>query len=426
MSQTESKLDLKSYFEDENEYKLYTIKSYDDLEISYNSQIIYFYNYIQMYECQLYKIQKGTKLYKYIMLELLFKKLFNGFEIETYNGELDEKTNKYSIIDESFFSKLYKTKNKDLNSCISQLIIFKNNSNIIEKCKKMKKIYVISKVAIKMFDICTIMTCDDDTESSFIIKNHNLNISVVYLQFGSEQIKIYSDNRSISYLLKPIINYDNLDNHISEISKIIKIMIGDLILEYSLSRSEPYFIERLYRIDNVDENFIKLLERKNNNNHGIYKYCYNDMVKILGYDTNNSEHNKYLTLIINDLEQNIDYKMTKSMDSMFLITRIGFYKICKKSSKPKAKIFLEYFDYLYEQAIDYLKYIKLTNIIKNKDETINNLNKKNNKLKISYQKLKQNLKIISSLFLSGTNTNINTNINITPYINIPILNFNSS
>jgi hypothetical protein len=118
--------------------------------------------------------------------------------------------------------------------------------------------------------------------------------------------------------------------------------------------------------------------------------------------------------------------MTKNMDSMFLITRIGFYKICKKSSKPKAKIFLEYFDYLYEQAIDYLKYIKLTNIIKDKDETINDLNKKNNKLKISYQKLKQNLKIISSLFLSGTNTNINTNINITPYINIPILNFNSS
>jgi hypothetical protein len=399
---------------DENEYKLYMIKSYDDLEISYNSQIIYFYNYIQMYECQLYKIQKGNKLYKYVMLKLSFQKLFNSFEIETYNGDLDEKSNKYSIIDESFFNNLYETKNKGLNSCITQLIIFKNNSNIIEKCKKMKKIYVISKVAIKMFDICTIMS-DDNTDSSFIAKIRNLNILDMYLEFGSEQIKIYSDNRSISYLLRPILNYDNLDNHINEIYKIIKIMIGDLILDYSLSRSEPYFIERLYRIDNVNENFIKLLERENNNTHGIYKYCYNDMTKILGYDIHNLEHNKYLNSIINDLEKNIDYKITKNMESMFLISRIGFYKICKKSSKSKAKIFLEYFDYLYEQAIDYLKYTKLIHVIKDKDETINDLNKKYDKLKILYQKIKQNLKIISGLFLSD--------INILPYISIPILNF---
>lgn len=388
-----------SYSLDENEieYKLYLIKSYDNLEISYNRQIMYFYNYIQMYDYQLYKIQKNGKLYRYVMLKSSFEKLFSDFEIEIYNGMFNGKIDEYSIIDESFFGQLYETKNKDLNSCMSQLIIFKNNSNIIEKCKKMKNTYIISKVAIKMFDICA-FTNYNNTDSSFIIKIkvRNLNISEILLQLCSDKIKIVSDHRTVINSLKPIIDYENLDNHITKIFKTIKIMIGDIVLEYSLCRSEPYFIERLYRIDNVNEEFIELLKRKNN---GAYKYCYNDIATILGYDTNNSEHNKSLTSIINDPEQNFDYQITKNTDSRFdyLITRIDFYKICKKSGKPKAKIFLEYFDYLYEQAIDYLKYSK------KEDKIIDDLTKENSKLKMSYNKLNQKFKLIKDLFLKESN-----------------------
>lgn len=248
-----------------------------------------------------------------------------------------------------------------------------------------------------MFDICTFMSCDNNTDTSFIVKIRNLNVLDVHLQFCNEQIKIYSNYRYMSYPLKSIVNYDNLDNHINEISKMIKTVIGDIVLEYSF-HSEPYFIEKLYRIDNIDDNFIKLLVKDKKRN-----YCYNDIVKILGYDIHNSEHNKYLISIINNLEQNTDHKMTKKIDSTFLITHIDFYKICSKSGKTKAKIFLEYYDQMYELAIDYLKYSKSSNIIKEKDEIIEDLNKHINKLIILNQKLKQSYKIIRNLFLNEIN-----------------------
>ena len=228
------------------------------------------------------------------------------------------------------------------------------------------------------------------------VKVHNINISEILLQLCSDKIKIVSDYSTVINSLKPIIDYENLDNHITKIFENIKIMIGDIVFEYSLCRSEPYFIERLYRIDNVNEEFIELLKKKNN---GVYKYCYNDIATILGYDAHNSEHNKSLTSIINDPEQNFDYQITKITKSRsdYLITSIDFYKICKKSGKPKAKIFLEYFDHLYDQAIDYFKYSK------KEDKIIDDLTKENSKLKMLYYKLNQKFKLIKDLFLKESN-----------------------
>ena len=260
------------------------------------------------------------------------------------------------------------------------------------------------------------------------------------------------------------INDNKLNEHIKEIVEKIKIMVKDVTTDYSLSLSESDFMDRINRLGHIDRDFIRLFAKKDDKKYGKYKYDHTEIAQFLDYQTEsyNTSYNKgFMELIKKELKLDTDYiiddgtpevdfrgstverQIKKGVKLIYRITRIGFYIICMVSSKPKAKTYRRQFGEVYELAIDYTQQLKnnivnskqlvdtskkalekrveyitdlknkrlfiktnieierLNNIIREKDKTINNLNKKYDNLMSSYQKNKQILK--SLLRLNDTN-----------------------
>lgn len=272
------------------------------------------------------------------------------------------------------------------------------------------------------------------------------------------------DYRLIRYSIKrhAHINDDELNEHIKDIVEKIKIMVKDVTTDYSLSLSESDFMDRINRLGHIDRDFIRLFAKKDDKKYGKYKYDHTEIAQFLDYENDDTSYNKrFIELIKKELKLDTDYmiddgtpdidvrgstierQIKKGVKLIYRITRIGFYIICMVSSKPKAKTYRRQFGEVYELAIDYTQQLKnnivnskqlvdtskkalerriekradlinkrlsvktnieierLNNIIREKDETIYNLNKKYDKLMSSYQKNKQILK--SLLRLDDTN-----------------------
>lgn len=224
--------------------------------------------------------------------------------------------------------------------------------------------------------------------------------------------------------------------------------------DYSLSLSESDFINKINRLGNVDRDFIALFAKKDDKKYGKYKYDHTEIAQFLDYENENGYNKGFIELIKKELKLDTDYmiddgttevdfrtynterKIKKGVKLTYRITRIGFYMICMVSSKPKAKTYRRQFGEVYELAIDYTQQLKnnivnskqsvdtskkalekrvdyitdlkckrqtvkteteierLKNIIREKDETINNLNQKYNKLMSLYQKNRETLKSV--------------------------------
>lgn len=473
----ENNSDLESVLE--SEYKLSMIESYDDLKIDDHNYIINFYNYMKMYNCPFYKLFNidDNEMHKYAILKTSFNELFKEIKsIKILIGELDGELYECSIIDKSFFDQLYKSKNKGLRSCIALLTIFKDDENIIKKCKSRTETYIIPKVAIELIDICTIIPQYSmfgyNIDSLFIIKSYHPNVPSICLEIDEnnhndrnldyeknrEEIIKSLDYKLIRYPVKIHADDEELNKYIKEIVGKIKIMVKDVTTDYSLSLSESDFIDKINRLGNIDRDFIRLFAKKDDKKYGKYKYDHTEIAQFLDYENDDVGYNKrFIELIKKELKIDTDYmiddgttdidvrayntekKIKKGVKLIYRLTRIGFYIICMVSSKPKAKIYRRQFGKVYEFAIDYTQQLKnniinskqpidkskkalenridyitdlrckrqivktdteierLNSIIKEKDEEINNLNKKYDKLMLSYQKNKQILKNVLRL-----------------------------
>ena len=468
-----------------SEYYLSMIETYDDLNRVDDNHYINFYNYMKMYNCPFYKLlnRDDNQFNSYVVIKTSFNDLFKEIRsIEILVAELDGELYECSIINKSFFDQLYKSKNKSLRTCIAQLTIFKDDENIIKKCKNRIETYIIPKVAIELMDICTIIPQYSmfgyNIDSLFIIRTYNPNIPSICLEIDEnnhndrdpeyeknrEEVIKSLDYRLIRYSVKrhAHINDDELNEHIKDIVEKIKIMVKDVTTDYSLSLSESDFMDRINRLGHIDKDFIRLFAKKDDKKYGKYKYDHTEIAQFLDYENDDTSYNKrFIELIKKELKLDTDYmiddgtpdidvrgstiekQIKKGVKLIYRITRIGFYIICMVSSKPKAKTYRRQFGEVYELAIDYTQQLKnnivnskqlvdtskkalekrveyitdlknkrlsiktnieierLNNIIREKDKTINNLNKRYNNLMSSYQKNKQILK--SLLRLDDTN-----------------------
>jgi hypothetical protein len=505
-SNYDSKNDSKNISDDESdseslneylEYKLSMIESYDHLEvIDDHNYIINFYNFMKLYNCSFYKLlnRENNQFCSYVVIKTSFTELFK--EIRSFRllvGELDGELYECSIIDKTFYDQLYQSKNKSLSTSIAQLTIFKDDENIIKKCKNRTESYIIPKVAIELMDICTIIPQYSmfgyNIDSLFIIKTYNPNVPSICLEIyennHNDRDQEYEKNReevikSLEYRLirYPVkrhahTNDDELNEYIKEIVEKIKIMVKDVTTDYSLSLSESDFMDKINRLGHIDRDFIRLFVKKDDQKYGKYKYDHTEIAQFLDYknESDNACYNKgFVELIKKELKLNTDYiiddgttevdfrgsnverQIKKGVKLIYRITRIGFYIMCMVSSKPKARLYRRQFGEVYELAIDYTQQLKnnivsskqsvdtskkalekrveyivdlknrrlsvktdieierLNIIIRERDETINSLNKKYDKLMTSYQKNKQILK--SLLQLDDTNTIINLTSNI--------------
>ena len=261
-----------------SEYYLSMIETYDDLNRVDDNHYINFYNYMKMYNCPFYKLlnRDDNQFNSYVVIKTSFNDLFKEIRsIEILVAELDGELYECSIINKSFFDQLYKSKNKSLRTCIAQLTIFKDDENIIKKCKNRIETYIIPKVAIELMDICTIIPQYNmfgyNIDSLFIIKTYNPNIPSICLEIDEnnhndrdpeyeknrEEVIKSLDYRLIRYSVKrhAHINDDELNEHIKDIVEKIKIMVKDVTTDYSLSLSESDIMDRINRLGHIDRDF---------------------------------------------------------------------------------------------------------------------------------------------------------------------------
>jgi hypothetical protein len=390
-----------------SEYYLSMIETYDDLNRVDDNHYINFYNYMKMYNCPFYKLlnRDDNQFNSYVVIKTSFNDLFKEIRsIEILVAELDGELYECSIINKSFFDQLYKSKNKSLRTCIAQLTIFKDDENIIKKCKNRIETYIIPKVAIELMDICTIIPQYNmfgyNIDSLFIIKTYNPNIPSICLEIDEnnhndrdpeyeknrEEVIKSLDYRLIRYSVKrhAHINDDELNEHIKDIVEKIKIMVKDVTTDYSLSLSESDFMDRINRLGHIDRDFIRLFAKKDDKKYGKYKYDHTEIAQFLDYQTDDTSYNKgFMELIKKELKLDTDYiiddgtpevdfrgstierQIKKGVKLIYRITRIGFYIICMVSSKPKAKTYRRQFGEVYELAIDYTQQLK-NNIVNSK------------------------------------------------------------
>ena len=390
-----------------SEYYLSMIETYDNLNRVDDNHYINFYNYMKMYNCPFYKLlnRDDNQFNSYVVIKTSFNDLFKEIRsIEILVAELDGELYECSIINKSFFDQLYKSKNKSLRTCIAQLTIFKDDENIIKKCKNRIETYIIPKVAIELMDICTIIPQYSmfgyNIDSLFIIKTYNPNIPSICLEIDEnnhndrdpeyeknrEEVIKSLDYRLIRYSVKrhAHINDDELNEHIKDIVEKIKIMVKDVTTDYSLSLSESDFMDRINRLGHIDRDFIRLFAKKDDKKYGKYKYDHTEIAQFLDYENDDTSYNKrFIEVIKKELKLDTDYmiddgtpdidvrgstvekQIKKGVKLIYRITRIGFYIICMVSSKPKAKTYRRQFGEVYELAIDYTQQLK-NNIVNSK------------------------------------------------------------
>ena len=390
-----------------SEYYLSMIETYDNLNRVDDNHYINFYNYMKMYNCPFYKLlnRDDNQFNNYVVIKTSFNDLFKEIRsIEILVAELDGELYECSIINKSFFDQLYKSKNKSLRTCIAQLTIFKDDENIIKKCKNRIETYIIPKVAIELMDICTIIPQYSmfgyNIDSLFIIKTYNPNIPSICLEIDEnnhndrdpeyeknrEEVIKSLDYRLIRYSVKrhAHINDDELNEHIKDIIEKIKIMVKDVTTDYSLSLSESDFMDRINRLGHIDRDFIRLFAKKDDKKYGKYKYDHTEIAQFLDYENDDTSYNKrFIEVIKKELKLDTDYmiddgtpdidvrgstverQIKKGVKLIYRITRIGFYIICMVSSKPKAKTYRRQFGEVYELAIDYTQQLK-NNIVNSK------------------------------------------------------------
>jgi len=434
---------------EDNEYILIVIESIDNL-IEPTNNIINFYKHCKMYNYLFFacKYIDNNSFFKYCILKTDYINIFK--EIKLSNSVialLDDDIFDCSIIDDNFFDQLYRLENKGLKTSIAQLVIFPEDDYIINKCKERVETYVIPKVAIELIDICSIIPQYNingfKIDCLFEIKTYNDKIPSICLEIDennhNDRDKKYEKNREdiikifghrlIRESIKRTASDDELIEHINNIVDRIRIQINDLTTEYSLSLTESDFIERMNSLASINNDFIRLFAKKDDERYGKFKYEHREIALFLGYEIceNDGSSKRFIELIKKELKINEDYKIDDGTSDIYVrganiikkgvkltyrLTRVAFYIICMVSIKPKAKIYRRQFGKVYELALEYTQnkknnlISKLPNIKVSEKIIDKRINfKVEHKMKLKNNK---NIKLIDSN--QSTIDNLNTKI----------------
>jgi hypothetical protein len=382
--------------EDDDEYQIEQITNKLEFDDEVNNEYLSnLYDHSKIYGYPLYKLYEHNKgkFHYYGILKNDFRSVFADIKskITTVNCRYDDDNIECVTIDRDFFDKLYRSTNTGLKTCIAQLVIFRDNQDIINKCIKRVETYIVPKVAIELMDLCIINPQYDITgqkaDAMFVIKSYVDTIPGICLEIDEdghkdrdpdeelnrEQLFRTFGHRIIRESVKRNATLDELNEHINNIVEKIRLKMKDMMTEYSLTISESDFINKMEKITSIDIDFLKLFAKKDHNDHGSFKYTHNEIADFLGYESTENENNRckgFIELMKKELKLNIDYivddknpeinfrvsnssKGGRSKKTTYFLTRIGFYILCMMASKPKAKVYRRQFGEVYELALQY-------------------------------------------------------------------------
>jgi very-short-patch-repair endonuclease len=147
--------------------------------------------------------------------------------------------------------------------------------------------------------------------------------------------------------------YKELANIANETAEKLKMIISDLNVEYTPGITAEKLVEMAEEFD-VDKELVKIYYPVNKKDNDSPFFIHHEIIgKYLGYsDDTNGQGHKYLKELINKkLVRDIDYEIRQNFPSgvtdgkkkrggsgkkHYMLSRVGFYKTCLASNKPKA------------------------------------------------------------------------------------------
>ena len=310
--------------------------------------------------------------------------------------------NEYEIIriDANLISLIKSLEHKNYGSLpVAQMIIFNHDNDFIETFIKRPEIYLISKIAIELADYCRIelqsnildyridclfsitsLKCDNiDKIALEIDENDHITYDTKKDKFREEVLKAFK-NKVIQVPVRRKSNRKELDEIVSNKVIEIKLLIDDLIAQYSLdSISHDEFIKLLQNEMTIDINFAKMFAKKNHSVLDNFKYEHSEIANFLGYVCDDNRYKRFIELIKKNLINDINYIMVieddKKVDSTvhllsdrqkvgrgqkikYYLNRLGFYLICMSANTMKAKEYKMQFGKVYEIALKYVQGLK--------------------------------------------------------------------
>ena len=332
----------------------------------------------------------------------LFDKYFTKSSIRKNILYYKDDENEYEIIriDVNLINLIKSTEHKNYgNIPVAQMIIFNHDNDFIETFIKRPEIYLISKIAIELADYCRIelqsnildyridclfsitsLKCDNiDKIALEIDENDHITYDTKKDKFREEVLKAFK-NKVIQVPVRRKSNRKELDEIVSNKVIEIKLLIDDLIAQYSLdSISHDEFIKLLQNEMTIDINFAKMFAKKNHSVLDNFKYEHSEIANFLGYVCDDNRYKRFIELIKKNLINDINYIMVieddKKVDSTvhllsdrqkvgrgqkikYYLNRLGFYLICMSANTMKAKEYKMQFGKVYEIALKYVQGLK--------------------------------------------------------------------
>jgi len=383
---------------------------YMDTEIS-NNYIKNLYKHSKLFGYRIYELyDDDNKFAYYVIRSIDLKTHFNNIvknqnTIEAYYNNESESC---VIINDNFFSQIYKSSILSSKMVILLLCLFDDNEDIVKKCRSKIGFYMVAKISINLADKFVISPEHNITgyriDNMFIIKSFDDFIPNICLEIdenghndrnkeeeGIRENFIKSFNHKIIRVSVKRSETDyNIDELIKKTTKDIQLMIDDLLVEYSIDNiSESDFINKIINEITIDKEFARMFVRKNDDKFDHFKYKHSEIAQFLGYD-DVENYRYFIVLMKKELKPEIDYIITDDVDVLpsmvdhrriissntgrfkkltYYISRVGFYMLCMTANKPNAKLYRRQFGELYEFTIKYVNSLrqKIINGIQSSD-----------------------------------------------------------
>jgi hypothetical protein len=351
---------------------------------------------------------KDTNNMYYGMLYDDFINYFNKDNIETSGvGLIDGDDEAYmyimfcsATIDN--FTSMFLNNTNNFELYIFQRILFPNNDDIKSKPTKQLEYDICFQLIMKLNDILIFKHQTNIlgyfADLMFEIKSNTFNnIPTICIEIDEDNhidrdpeqeharqaVLEYFVNKVIRIPVKRNASNTDITDIVDKYAEQIRNLFADLVYEHTAEITEEQFINTIDKY-NTDKDFISYFFNNERTHNTIGDY--------LGYRAGNRNYAELRNLIKKKLKIDFDYETCCRVDPVagltnnsnrnlggagqnriiYKLTRIGFYKLCIESSKPKAKRCLLCFVNVYSLTLEYTTQLR-AKLIKNNTNITNTL-----------------------------------------------------
>lgn len=351
------------------------------------------YVHSQKFGYSLYKLYNETtdRFYRYALLPTDANIVWHTMIIGEYHILCQcegDNTSEFVVLNTKFVNRLYEDRPSDINVYIIQRMLWPDDTDVRRGPTKKAEFELLYRLITSLSDLCVFQQqhkiANYKVDCLFALKINTIsNIPEIGLEIDEnghrdrdpkkEQVRSLIIKQFVNRLVRIPIKRTASDNDIdlaaADAEKQIRLIFKDLVVDHSPDIDEKQFLDMVDKY-NIDKTFVSMFFRKTEGDP-IFRYSHTEIGEFL--ECSNVENYKHLcNFIKKELHEGEDYKILLDVcasskirshgghnKKMYMISRLGFYLICARLYKVKARTYCEHFARLYEITLDYCQRLRV-------------------------------------------------------------------